>query len=219
MSEANGAARLGIWGAALSAFFSIGYIALQLLEWAGLLGSAGGPESESTPLGIALLLIPSLLLGPAFVVTMIALNAFAPPPRKAVAQCAVAFAICYATLTGLVYFVQLTFVAPEVAKGNAQDIALLLFIPYKSFLFAIDLWGYSLMSIATLFAAFALPDVPKARWAKAALLANGLLFPFLALQMFVPQFIWPASLWAVTFPASAVLLVEVFKRCGAEPAS
>ena len=55
MNDTSAAAKLGIWGAALSALFSVLYIALQLLEWGGYLGSAGGPESESTPLGIALL--------------------------------------------------------------------------------------------------------------------------------------------------------------------
>jgi len=55
----NGSAvtwRVGFWGAVFSALFSLLYIAVQLAEWAGVLGSAGGPESASTPLGIALLL-------------------------------------------------------------------------------------------------------------------------------------------------------------------
>ena len=35
-------------------------------EWLGWAGSRGGPESVSTPLGIAILLTPSLLLGSSF---------------------------------------------------------------------------------------------------------------------------------------------------------
>nr|WP_166174899.1 hypothetical protein [Altererythrobacter segetis] len=217
MPESGGSARqVGIWAASSAAFFSIAYIVAQLFEWAGMLGSAGGPNSASTPFGIAVLLVPSLLLGPAFVVTMAALYAVAPRERKVFALAGLALAIMYATLTGLVYFVQLTFVAPRLAAGDTQDIALLLFVPYKSFLFAIDLFGYSLMSAATLFAAFGLPQARSARAAKAAMIANGAVLPFLALQMLVPSLIWPASAWAVTFPASAILLWRVFRELPAE---
>lgn len=196
--------------AGLAALFSIAYVLGQLLEWAGILGSAGGPQSASTPLGIAILLIPSLLLGPSFVVTLAALHVVAPPAGKVFTLSGLAFATAYATLTGLVYFVQLTFVAPRLAVGEAGDIALLLFVPYESFLFAVDLFGYSLMSAASLFTAFGLPDVPAAKWTKVAMLTTGAVLPFLALQMFLPVLIWPASIWGISFPLSAILLVRLF---------
>lgn len=200
----------GIAAASCAAVLSIGYVLAQLLDWAGLLGSAGGPQSASTPLGIALLLTPSLLLGPAYVVTLAALHVVAPPEGKVFTLAGLALATAYATLTGLVYFVQLTFVGPRLAAGESADIALLLFVPYESFLFAVDLFGYSLMSAASLVAAFGLPDAPLARWTRAAMLATGALLPFLALQMFVPALIWPAALWGITFPASAILLARLF---------
>lgn len=216
MSVSASARTVGIWAASCAALFSSIYVVAQLFEWAGMLGSTGGPNSASTPLGIAVLLTPSLLLGPSFVVAMAALHAVAPPARKVFTLSALAFAVMYATLTGLVYFVQLTFVAPRLTAGNTGDIALLLFVPYKSFLFAIDLFGYSLMSAATLIAAFGLPQVPVAKWTKVAMIANGAILPFLALQMLFPALIWPAAAWAITFPASAILLVRLFREIPAQ---
>lgn len=200
--------QVGLWGASASALLSLAYIVAQLFEWLGMLGSAGGPNASSTPFGIAVLLVPSLLLGPAFIVTLSALCLAVPRERRAFAVAGLALGTIYAALTALVYSVQLTFVAPRLAAGDVEEIALLLFVPYESFLFAVDLWGYSLMSAATLIAAFAVPDRP----ARIALIVNGAVLPFLALQMFFPLLIWPASAWAVTFPAGMLLLVRYFRR-------
>jgi hypothetical protein len=210
-SQRNTALRLGFWAAIACTMLSLAYSLAQLLEWAGLLGSAGGPNSVSTALGLAWLLTPSLLLGSAFVMLMAALHCLAPPDRRALSLAALAFAIIYATLTGLVYYVQLTFVAPRIAAGEAADIALLLFVPYRSFLFAIDLLGYSFMCLATLLGAFALPDWSGARAVKIAMIANGLLIPFLIFQMQMPGLILVAALWGITFPAATILLARLLR--------
>ncbi|BBC72219.1 conserved hypothetical protein [Altererythrobacter sp. B11] len=211
MTPSRATCLLGLWSALATLLFSAAYVAAQVLEWTGLLGSAGGPASASTPLGLALLLTPSLLLGPSFVLLAAALHAAAPTGRKAFSLAALAFATIYATLTGMVYFVQLTFVAPRLAAGETEAIALLLFVPYRSFLFAVDLLGYSFMSAAAFCAAFALPPSPRSNGAKVALLATGALLPFLALQMFFPWMIWPAAAWGISFPVSAILLALMFR--------
>lgn len=204
--------KIGFVSAAASLAFSVTYILAQFLEWGGLLGSAGGPESASTPLGIAILLTPSLLLGSAFVVMMAALHLITHPGRQVFSLTALAFALMYATLTGMVYFVQLTLVAPRIASADTDGIELLFFIPYRSFLFAIDLLGYSFMSLSTLFGAFALPADRSAGFARLSLLLNGLLLPFLALQMFFPNLIYIAALWGITFPCAAFGLALVFRH-------
>ena len=204
--------RLGYWAAVCASLFSLAYGGGQLLEWAGILGSAGGPESTSTPVGLALLLTPSFLLGSAFLELMEAVHAAAPAGEKAWSGAGLAFATAYATLTGLVYFTQLTLVAPRMAAGDTEGIEYLVFVPYRSFLFAVDLLGYSFMSLATLFGAFALPGTGiVVRWARRAMIANGLVAPFLIFQMYLPVLIWPASVWAVTFPASTILLARLFR--------
>jgi hypothetical protein len=206
--------RTGMAAAAASALFSILYVIAQILEWLALLGSAGGPDSASTPFGLAVLLLPSLLLGPAWLVLTAAVHRIAPSGRKVLSLSAFGFAVAYATLTGLVYFVQLTLVAPRLASGDTAGIELLLFVPYRSFLFAVDLFGYSLMCASTLFAGFALPDIGGAKGARSFLLLNGLLLPALAFQMLVPSLIWIAALWALFFPAAAILLYRMFDRAG-----
>lgn len=203
--------RLGYWAASATAVTASAYVVGQLFEWAGALGSAGGPNSQSTPLGILVLLLPSLLLGSCFVVTIAALHQVTPPQRRAFSLSALAFATIYATLTGLVYFVQLTFVSPRLAAGTTEGIEVLLFLPYRSFLFAVDLFGYSLMCLSTLFAAWAIVD-PAERTLRFALFANGLLVPFLALQMRWPWLIHVAAMWAIAFPLAAVLLARKFRR-------
>lgn len=184
----------------------------QLVEWAGWLGSGGGPESASTPLGLAILLTPSLLLGPAFLVLAVSLHQLAAPDRKVWSHAAVAFATAYAVLVGLVYFVQLTLVAPRIAAGRTEGIEVLLFQPFDSFLYAVDILGYSFMSLATLFAAMVFTGGGLERVVRTFLLANGLLLPFIALQLFFPPLIWIATLWAVTFPGSTGSLAVLFLR-------
>jgi hypothetical protein len=205
----------GFWSAVLSTACSLAYVVAQLAEWAGLLGSAGGPESASTPFGLFVLLTPSLLLGTAFLVLMASVHQLADPGRKVWSHAAVAFATMYAALTGIVYYVQLTLVAPRLAQGRSAGIEAFLFVPFDSFLYAVDILGYSFMSAATLFCAAALAGGGAVRAARWWLVANGLLLPFVALQMYVHALIWIAALWAVTFPASSAALALVFRRARA----
>lgn len=207
---------LGICAAGASFLFSLLYTVAQLFEWAGLLGSAGGPNAASTPAGIAILLLPSLLLGPAWLATLAALHQATPASARALSQTALALGTAYAVLTGLVYFVQLTFVAPRLAAGETKGIELLLFVPYKSFLFAIDLYGYGLMCASALFAALALPSGSGFLPARPWLILTGLLTPALLFQMAEPRLIWAGALWGISFPVAALLLARGFARARAD---
>lgn len=212
LGQAPAAAALGWWSAVLCTVLSLVYVAAQLAEWMGVLGSAGGPHSRSTAFGLALLLTPSLLLGIAFVVLMVSVHHQARADKRVWSHVAVAFASMYATLICLVYFVQLTFVMPRLARGEVERIQLLVFEPFDSFLYAVDMLGYSLMSLATLFAAPAFEAQGRERWLRASLIANGCLIPFLALQMYYPWLIYGGALWAITFPAVTGLLAAHFRR-------
>lgn len=212
MEQQDRAWRVGAYAALAAAICSLAYDAAQMLEWFGLLGSAGGPNATSTPRGIALLLIPSLLLGPAHVAMVAALHRIIPPARQVFSLIALALGIAYATLTGLVYFVQITFVGPRLAAGAMEGIDLLRFVPYRSFLFAIDLYGYSLMCASALFAGLALRSFPGAKSARVFFLLTGALIPALALQMQLPWLIWVGAAWAVTYPGAALLLYRLFRR-------
>lgn len=214
--DRNMARAVAFWAAAACALLGSTYVGLQLLEWLGMLGSAGGPESASSVTGLVLLLTPSLLLGSAFLVLMAALHQATPPARRALSQAALAFATVYATLISMVYFTQLTLVAPRMAAHDLAGIEPFLFAPYRSFLFAVDLLGYSMMSLATLFGAFALPPGQGARRARNAMIANGLVLPFLAFQMYWPSLIWGGALWGFTFPAAMIFVALLMQ--GPRPA-
>ena len=203
---------VGFWSAVLATVFSLAYVVAQLAEWAGMLGSQGGPESSSTPLGIVLLLTPSLFLGSSFLVLMVAVHRAAPAERRIWSHLAVVFATMYAVLISVVYYVQLTLVAPRLAEGRTQGIEPFLFVPFDSFLYAVDILGYSFMSVATLFAARVFAGAGLDRVVRWFLTANGLLLPFLALQMYWHPLIWVASLWAVTFPGATWALAVWFRR-------
>jgi hypothetical protein len=202
----------GFWSAVLASAFSIAYVIGQLAEWLGWLGSEGGPESASTPLGIVVLLLPSLLLGSSFLVLMVSVHYLAPRDRKVWSHVAVVFATAYAVLISLVYFVQLTLVAPRLAQGRIEGIEPFLFVPFDSFLYAVDILGYTFMSVSTLFAAHVFTGGGMERVTRYFLVANGLLIPFLALQLYFHSLIWIASLWAVTFPAATISLALLFRR-------
>jgi hypothetical protein len=212
VSMSPSARKAGYWSAVLATLFSLLYIVAQLAEWLGWLGSQGGPESSSKPMAIVVLLTPSLFLGSSLLVLMVSVHQIADSERKVWSQAAVAFATAYATLISIVYFVQLTLVAPRLARGDTQGIEMFLFVPFNSFLYAVDILGYSFMSVATLFAGLVFNGDGIERTARRFLIANGLLVPFLAFQMYYHPLIWIASLWAVTFPGATWSLARLFKR-------
>ncbi len=204
----------GFWSAVAATVFSTAYVIGQLAEWFGWLGSAGGPESVSTPLGIAVLLTPSLFLGVSFLLVIVSLHELSPPDRKIWSHAAVAFATIYTALISINYYVQLTWVGPRLASGRTEGIEQFVFVPFDSFLYAVDILGYSFMSLASLFAAMAFTGrgiEKRARW---LLIANGVLLPFIALQMYWHGLIWIAALWAITFPCSMWSVASVFRRAG-----
>ncbi len=203
---------VGFWSAVLATLFSLAYDVGQLAEWAGLLGSQGGAESASTPLGLVILLTPSFFLAPSFLALVVSVHYLAAPDRKIWSHLAVVFATIYAVMVSAVYYVQLTLVAPRLAAGNTAGIEPFLFMPFDSFLYSVDILGYSFMSLATLMAARVFIGDGLQKTTRLFLTANGLLIPFIALQTYFHPLIWIAALWAVTFPASTWLLALLFRR-------
>jgi hypothetical protein len=203
---------VGFWSALLATVFSITYVVGQLAEWMGLMGSGGGAENASTPLGLVVLLTPSLFLGSSFLVLVVSIHQLSSPDRKIWSHSAVVFATAYAVLISINYFVQLMWIVPRLAAGRTQGIELFLFTPFDSFLYSVDILGYSFMSVATLFAARVFTGKGLERVVRLFLTANGLLLPFIALQMYFHPLIWIAALWAVTFPGSTWSLAILFRR-------
>jgi len=179
-----------------------------------LLGSGGGPENASTALGLIVLLTPSLLLAPSFALLMLCVHYYAPESKKIWSHAGIIFAVVYTVMVSINYYVQLTLVVPHLMRGEVESIRPFLFTPFDSFIYSVDVLGYSFMSLSTLFAAFAFTETGLERTARRFLIANGLLIPFLMLQIYYHPLIWPASLWAITFPGATISLAMLFKRNG-----
>lgn len=203
---------VGFWSAVLASIFSVIYIIGQLAEWTGLMGSGEAAENVSTPLGLFVLLTPSLFLGSAFLVLIVSIHQISAPDRKVWSHAAMAFATVYTALVSINYYVQLTWVAPRLIDGRTQGIEPFIFVPFDSFLYAVDILGYSFMSVSALFAANVFTGKGQERVVRVFLRATGLLLPFLALQMYLPWLIWIATFWAVTFPGATISLALLFKR-------
>lgn len=212
MSTRPSVPAVGFWSAVAATACSVAYVVAQLAEWAGWMGSGGGAHNLSTPLGIVVLLTPSLLLGPSFLILMVSLHHWVPLERRLWSHVAVTFATIYTTLIAINYYVQLTWVMPRLAAGRTAGIEVFLFTPFDSFLYAVDILGYSFMSLATLAAARALAGPGIERTARWFLTANGLIVPFIALQMYVHWLIWIAAAWAITFPGATWTLAVLFRR-------
>ena len=204
--------KFGLWSAALASIFSIIYIIGQLAEWFNLMGSGGGPENASTALGIIVLLTPSLFLAPSFALLMLSVHYYAPDSKKIWSHAGIIFTVIYTVMVSINYYVQLSLVLPHMMRGEIESIRPFLFTPFDSFIYSVDVLGYSFMSLATLFAAFVFTREGLEKTVRSFLIANGLLIPFLLLQIYFHPLIWPASLWAITFPGSTISLFILFKR-------
>src|SRR4029079_19347162 len=169
---ASSARRAGFCSAVAATALSLTYVVGQLAEWLGWLGSAGGPESASTPLGIVVLLTPSLFLGPSFLILMICVHYYAAEDRKIWSHIGLIFASIYTVLISINYYVQLTLVLPHMIQGETDSIKFLLFTPFDSLLYSVDILGYSFMSLATLFSAFVFTGPGLEKTIRRFLIAN-----------------------------------------------
>ncbi len=110
-------------------------------------------EITSPPaMDLVALMMPSLFLAPAYVLTTVGVHRYASDKDKYWGLASIAFAGIYAVFVSFVYFVVLTVVVPHQLAGTTAEIQLLVY-EGKSFLYAINVLGYGFMSLSTLFAA------------------------------------------------------------------
>jgi hypothetical protein len=195
--------RFGFFAALGALVASVGYGVPQLLQVAGVL---------TFPSDLILIFAPSLALAPLFVLTMVAVHVAAPAEKRVWSLAALALAIMYAVLVSMVYVVQLGVVIPLRLEGQAERVALFECCAQFQPMTAIDLLGYTLMSLSTGFAAAVFGGSGVGRAARLWLLANALLAPFLILQVAWPSLIYVGALWLVTFPLSMLFVTLVFRR-------
>jgi hypothetical protein len=192
--------RLGYWAAIGALVASVGYGLPQILQVLGLL-----PD----PLDRILIFAPSLALAPCFVLALAAAYEGAGPRQRPLRLAAFALALLYAGFVSLVYVNQLGVVIPRELAGNAGNHVRFACCGFREPMTAIDLLGYTYMSLATLLLAPTYEG--RLRW---ALLLNGVLALPIFLQLFWPALIWLASPWLVLFPLAMLLLAGAFRGSG-----
>jgi hypothetical protein len=112
-------------------------------------------------------LYPGILLALIFVVLMVCIHYYAANDKKIFSQIALSFALIYATVISIDYFIQFTIVIPSILSGETAGLSLFTqYNPHGIFI-ALEGLGYFMMSVAFLFAAavFAGGKVERAiRW-------------------------------------------------------
>ncbi len=118
----------------------------------------------------------SLLLAWAYVVLAGSLSAAAASDRSAAAKAGADFATLYAGFATAVYFVQLTTVLHRTAPPDILRV--LSYQELGSVMFNLELLGYALMALSTLFIGLTISTgTGVGRWLQAMLLAHGIFAP------------------------------------------
>jgi hypothetical protein len=153
--------RLGFWSAALTVAIAAIHMIIGVLT-----PPRAGPFAPPADLitypytdvaafipGDYAWLYPGILLAFAFVVLMVCIHYRAPEHRKIFSQVGLSFALIYATVISVDYFLQFAVVQPSLLNGETASLSLLTqYNPHGIFI-ALECLGYSVMSIALLFAA------------------------------------------------------------------
>jgi hypothetical protein len=221
------AARLGFWAAILTV------VVVAVFAVAGIATPArSGPFCVSACVvypyidvaqfipGDYLWLLPGILLAPTFVVLMACIDAHAPEPKKLYSHIGLSFALVYAVVILVDYFLELTVVVPSLQAGETAGLSLFTQYDPHGLFIALESLGYLMMTVAFLFAA---PVFAGGR-AERAIRGLFVLSFVLAVASFVGLAVLGHDLvafevtvlmitWIVLF-ASGTLLCGVFRRAG-----
>lgn len=194
-------ARIGFWAALVATVFGFGYIAALIATLAGVLQ---GPWATFYQLA------PSIVLAWSYMVVIACVLDSAPPDRRIWATIGFGFALMYSAMNSIVYFTELTVVIPRILANKADSVSLLLFEPGE-FLFAVNGLAYGFMSMAALFAAPVFSRLGAEARVRRAMLAHGVIGPFIVGAVVWPPLTYIGALWILTFPTMGTLLAMRFR--------
>lgn len=167
------------------------------------------------PLDAILIYGTSLCIVIPFVLEILALHYITPVDKQFWSHAAVLCTVVYAVFVSANYVVQLATVIPMTLAGRLQEVSILDQTAHSLF-WNFDALGYIFMGLATLFALPAFAKTGMQLWVRRAFLANGLVTPLIAFVYFYPTFTEGLLMlglpWAITAPASMLLLALMFRR-------
>jgi len=221
------ATRLGFWTAILTVFV-VAVFAVVAIATPARSGPFCGNACVAYPYvdvaqfipGDYFWLAPGILLVPTFVVLMACIHAYAAEPKQIYSRIGLSFAVVYAVVILVDYYLQLTVVVPSLQAGETEGLSLFTQYDPHGLFIALETLGYSMMTVAFLFAA---PAFAGGR-AERAIRGLFILSFVLAVTAFVGLAVLGHDLvafevtvlminWSVLI-ASGVLLSVVFRRAG-----
>lgn len=194
-------ARLGFWVTVFAGIAGLLYEIAALAELAGII---------KPPISLVYILAPSLVLALSFPAVISSVLSTVSEERKIWVRIGLNLILVYSAINSIVYFSQLTVVIPKMLAGQSAEVDLLLFESGK-FMYAINGLAYGLMSLGTLFAAFAFDTIGIHKCVRWSMIAHGVLAPFVVGALFVPAFFAIGILWLVTFPTMMIALARMFR--------
>jgi hypothetical protein len=153
--------------------------------------------------------IMGFLLTLSFLVVMACIHCYAPEEKRVFSLVGLSFAIIYAVLISINYFIQLTFV-----NQSTFDVSIFSMTNTHSMMWVIEVLGYFFMGLATLFAApvFSSNRTEKAiKWLFVANGVLGILTPIgYGLNFPIEILLGGLIVWDIIMPISTALLAYLF---------
>jgi hypothetical protein len=185
--------QLGFWSAAT---------ATLLVAIAGITATAS-IQPFATVVGFLLTL--------SFLVVIACIHSHASEERKIFSLVGLSFAIIYATLISVNYFIQLTFVRQTTFDFSVFDMT-----NNQSMMWVIEVLGYFFMGLSTLFTAAVFGSGKVESLVKWLFVANGILgilTPIAyALSLPIEILLGGLIIWDILMPISTALLAYFFRR-------
>ena len=221
--------RLGFWAAVLASVLSAMALAIGFVT-----PVRGGPFCASACIaypyvdagtffpGDYIWIVPAILLVPTFVALMACVEAYAADERKLFGRLGLSFALVYAPIVAVDYFVQFTVVVPSLRTGQTDGLSLFTMSNPHGLFVALESLGYLAMAVAFLFAATvfegnrverSLRSILAAGFVMAVAMFLGIYFAgsdIVAFEVAVLSIDW------IVLIVAGVLLAVVFRRAGRE---
>jgi hypothetical protein len=124
------------------------------------------------------------------------------------------FALIYAAILGLNYWIQLTVVSPALAAGHTEGLTPFIIGSPVSIAFSLEGLGYSLMGLSMLFAGPVFSRGKRETWIRRLLFLNGVQVAVVIAGFFGWWIVTMLSLfiWCLSFPVVALLLAIHFHK-------
>jgi len=214
----NFTAHLGYWSAATASLLAFGSAFLLYFldrRWTTLADYAANyRDLELMPM------VFWLALAPLVVIAMGSLHSLAEGPKKALSRLSFGFSLPYATIIGLNYFLQLTYVRQRILRSDLAGLDPWVIANPDSILLPLNLLGYFFLGLSTLLAAPLFSGNRKESALRALMVVHGVM----AVAALFAAVVAPSStaeaqrmavllliVWGIVFGTAMALLAAVFR--------